>query len=83
MDFVNQVFKKAGFIHTEKEQIEKVFGKDTTAKQLLITKEMYFDNKDCDPNEWNSKLNAKLNWINSVNKVYNLLCLRSEWVSYD
>ena len=46
-----KVFKKAGFIHTEKEQIEKVFGKDTTAKQLLITKEMYFDNKDCDPNE--------------------------------
>ena len=46
-----KVFKKAGFIHTEKEQIEKVFDKDTTAKQLLITKEMYFDNKDCDPNE--------------------------------
>lgn len=38
-----KVFKKAGFIHTDKEKIEKVFGKDTTVKQLLITKEMYFN----------------------------------------
>ena len=45
-----KVFKKAGFIHTEKEQIEKVFDKDAIVKQLLITKEMYFDNKDCEPN---------------------------------
>lgn len=37
-----KVFKKAGFIHTEKEKIEKVFDKNTIAKQLLITKEMYF-----------------------------------------
>lgn len=37
-----KVFKKAGFIHTEKEKIEKVFDKDTAVKQLLITKEMYF-----------------------------------------
>lgn len=38
-----KVFKKAGFIHIDKEKIEKVFGKDTTVKQLLITKEMYFN----------------------------------------
>ena len=43
-----KVFKKAGFIHTDKEKIEKVFDKDTVVKQLLITKEMYFDNKVCD-----------------------------------
>ena len=43
-----KVFKKAGFIHTEKEQIEKVFDKGTIVKQLLITKEMYFDNKGCE-----------------------------------
>ena len=41
-----KVFKKAGFIHTEKEKIEKVFDKDTIVKQLLITKEMYFKNKN-------------------------------------
>lgn len=35
-------FKKAGFIHTDKEITEKVFDKDTIVKQLLITKEMYF-----------------------------------------
>lgn len=46
-----KIFKKAGFIHTEKEQIEKVFDKDVRVKQLLITKEMYFDNKDCDSDE--------------------------------
>lgn len=40
------VFKKAGFKHTEKEKIEKVFDKDTIVKQLLITKEMYFKNKN-------------------------------------
>lgn len=38
-------FKKAGFVHTDKEHIEKVFDKDTVVKQLLITKEMYFNNK--------------------------------------
>ena len=38
-----KVFKKAGFIHTDKEKIEKVFGKDTIVKQLLITKEMDFN----------------------------------------
>ena len=36
------------FKHTEKEQIEKVFDKGTIVKQLLITKEMYFDNKGCE-----------------------------------
>ena len=36
-------FKKAGFVHTKKEKIEKVFGKDSIAKELLITKEMYFE----------------------------------------
>ena len=41
-----ELFKKAGFIHTKKEQIGKVFDKDTIAKQLLITKEMYFKNKN-------------------------------------
>ena len=38
-----KVFKKAGFIHTDKERIEKVFDNDTMVKQLLITKEMYFN----------------------------------------
>ena len=40
-----KVFKKAGFIHTDKEKIEKVFDKDSVVKQLLITKEMYLQNK--------------------------------------
>ena len=38
-------FKKAGFIHTNKEEIKKVFNQDSLAKQLLITKDMYFNNK--------------------------------------
>ncbi len=37
-------FKKAGFIHTNLEQEEIVFGNKKIAKQLLITKEMY-DNR--------------------------------------
>ena len=37
-----KTFKKAGFVHTEKEKVEKVFGKDSVAKELLITKDMYF-----------------------------------------
>lgn len=36
-------FKKAGFIHTNLEQKELVFGKESIAKQLLITREMYFN----------------------------------------
>ncbi len=40
-----KVFKKAGFIHTDKERIEKVFNDDVIVKQLLITKKMYFKNK--------------------------------------
>lgn len=40
-----QSFKKAGFIHTNLEQKELVFGKESISKQLLITKEMYFNNK--------------------------------------
>ena len=40
-----KTFKKAGFIHTDNEIIEKVFGKDSVVKQLLITKDMYFNNK--------------------------------------
>lgn len=40
-----KLFKKAGFIHTDKEEIEKVFGKESISKQLLITKEMYFNSK--------------------------------------
>ena len=39
-----KTFKKAGFIHTDKEVIEKVFDKDSVVKQLLITKDMYFNN---------------------------------------
>lgn len=38
-----KTFKRAGFIHTDKEVIEKVFDNDTIVKQLLITKEMYFN----------------------------------------
>ena len=34
-------FKKAGFIHTDFVQKELVFGKESIAKQLLITREMY------------------------------------------
>ena len=36
-----KTFKKAGFVHTEKEKVEKVFDKDSIVKELLITKEMY------------------------------------------
>ena len=36
-----KTFKKAGFIHTELEEKGLVFGKESIAKQLLITKEMY------------------------------------------
>lgn len=35
-------FKKAGFIHTDKEDKGTKFDKEEIAKQLLITKEMYF-----------------------------------------
>ena len=49
-----KAFKKAGFIHTDKEIIEKIFYKDTIVKQLLITKDMYFDIKGDDNNEWNN-----------------------------
>ena len=38
-----KVFKKAGFIHSDKQLIEKVFDKDTIVKELLLTKEMYFN----------------------------------------
>lgn len=38
-------FKKAGFIHTDKEDKGLKFGKEEITKQLLITKEMYFKNK--------------------------------------
>lgn len=41
-------FKKAGFIHTDKEEKELVFGKEQIIKQLLITKEMYYKNKESD-----------------------------------
>ena len=37
-------FKKAGFIHTDKEVIEKVFNQDRLVKQLIITKDMFFKN---------------------------------------
>ena len=38
-----KTFKKAGFIHTDKEEKELVFDKESISKQLLITKEMYFN----------------------------------------
>jgi RimJ/RimL family protein N-acetyltransferase len=40
-----KIFKKAGFIHTDKEVIEKVFDNDIIVKQLLITKDMYYNKK--------------------------------------
>ena len=36
-----KTFKKAGFIHTEKEHIEKVFDKTSIVRELLITKDMF------------------------------------------
>ena len=36
-------FKKAGFVHTNFEQKELVFGNESIAKQLLITKKMYLN----------------------------------------
>lgn len=41
-------FKKAGFIHTELEKKELVFGKESIARQLLITKEMYKGSDYCE-----------------------------------
>ena len=41
-----KVFKKAGFRHTDKEAIEKVFDRNSVVRELLITREMYFKNKD-------------------------------------
>ena len=38
-----KLFKKAGFIHTDLEQKELVSGKESIAKQLLITREMYME----------------------------------------
>lgn len=36
-------FKKAEFTHTNLKRKELVFGKENISKQLLITKEMYFN----------------------------------------
>ena len=44
-------FKKAGFIHTDKEEKGLKFGNEVISKQLLITKEMYFKNKEVMENE--------------------------------
>ena len=44
-------FKKAGFVHTDKEEKNLKFGKEEIAKQLLITKEMYYKNKEGDEYE--------------------------------
>ena len=41
-------FKKAGFIHTDKEKVGKKFGKESISKQLLITKDMYFNKRGKD-----------------------------------
>ena len=38
-------FKKAGFIHTDNQDRRIRFNKEELIRQLLITKEMYFDNK--------------------------------------
>jgi len=40
-----KTFKKAGFIHTNKEENNLKFDKEEIAKQLLITKEMYFKDR--------------------------------------
>ena len=40
-----KAFKKAGFIHTKLEKKGLVFGKESIARQLLITKESYFSSK--------------------------------------
>ena len=40
-----KTFKKAGFKHTEFEQKKLVFGKESIARQLLIVKDDYFNNK--------------------------------------
>ena len=37
-----KTFKKAGFVHTELEKKELVFGKESIGRQLIITKEMYY-----------------------------------------
>lgn len=39
-------FKKAGFIHTDKEENNLKFDKEEISKQLLITKEMYLKSKE-------------------------------------
>ena len=39
-------FKKAGFINTYKEEKNLKLGKEEVSKQLLITKEMYYSNKE-------------------------------------
>ena len=39
-----KTFKRAGFIHTDKEEKNLKFGKEEISKQLLITKEMYLKN---------------------------------------
>ena len=44
-------FKKAGFVHTDREEKNLKFGKEEFAKQLLITKEMYYKNKEGDEYE--------------------------------
>ena len=41
-----KAFKKAGFIHTKKEKVEKVFDKASIVKELLITRDMYFNIKN-------------------------------------
>ena len=43
-----KVFKKAGFVHTDLEEKVLKFDKESIARQLLITKEMYFKNKGSD-----------------------------------
>ena len=51
-DIAIKTFKKAGFIHTDKEEKGLKFGKEEVSKQLLTTKEMYFKSRDGDINEY-------------------------------
>jgi len=40
-----KILKKEGFIHTDKEVVEKVFGEDAIVKQLVLVRDMYFNKK--------------------------------------
>ncbi len=60
-----KTFKKAGFVHTDLEKKELVFGKENIAKQLLITKENYLY-------KLNNK-SVKYSWVRNEVKEYNYI----------